>query len=1535
VFKLPHPGSLTVDPLTGSLDYVVEDLRIPCRGRTEIKVARYYSSSQDHPYNQNIGRCAFSFDERLRFEYAGFGRRPPDKPDWAEVIMNPKAVAGSSDLVSVTLVYPDGSQHRFLRQQDGSFVAFNPAVKRTLAHNPADDTYTLGIPGFGFHQFRSDGKMIAQEDAFGNRIRFDWDYMGLGPAGRVFPQITAITDPIGRVVRFDYTVFPPEHELNFIRTMTDWTGRTWRYEANSSAFVVAFVDPEGNITRYHQGGRDTGFPVNVEVPTSVGVDAPTLQDGLHDLHRIEFPNGVFVTNYAWGGRPSGKRVGVQVFGDRVAVNHLYDVLGRRTTRLVGTAENAWFYEYDENYNLIRTRDPLGNEQTYEYDERQRLVTTVDPRLGITRRVYDSQDRLVRLTDPAGRTTSFEHHPTLPEVTAVTGPGPDRPRSTYEYHYLSGALLRQVDPLGNRQDFEYSVHGELLEAIGPGQARTAYRYSEAGYLVERISASGASTRFEHDELGRVVQLTSPAGRVTRFAYNRLDLVTRLTKPDGGTWEFEYDGNRNLVKTTDPLGNCVRYEYSSLNELLRVVDPAGSVTTMEYGPQGDLVRVLDALGRSTDFHHDLLSRLVEVVDPEGQSTRIERERSCGQTRTVDPLGRETVEHRDLLCRVSEVELPDGGRVQTTYNPAGRLESVTDPLGRTTRFEYDLAGRLTAAVDPLGQTERRSYDQRGNLVSLTDRRGHTATFEYDADSRLCRMVRRDGSTLSFEYDPDDLLTALTDGRGATRRFRYDEAGRLTATTSPEGVDTVSNTWDPAGRLVEQLSALGRRTTFEYDENHRVVTVTDPLGNRSTRDYDRAGNLLRLVDPKGRATRMEYDRLDRLVKVTDPLGGVVHRLLDAVGNLVGVADQKGNQTSYEYDAANRVKAEVYADGSRLEWDWDLAGNLLVQRDPRGFVTGFEHDALDRLVRLTYTDEPEATFAYDANSNLVERRDGTGTYTFEHDPEDRVSAFTQPTGSRYRVQHDGEGNRTAFFFPDGSCQALTYDPSGRLSQMRTPDGRHTTFHYDAEGLRTRIDRPNGTRTLYEYDLATRLTRVAHLAADGSKVTPDFRLTRDALGNVLNVKDEDSPLWTYGYDDLDRLVQAVDHVRGTTSQWAYDAVGNRLSETVDGTTTLSRYNALNQLVQMGATRFWYDRAGNLTRQAGPGSVTGYRFDSRDRLVQVHTPSNQHVHYTYDAVGRMQTRRLGTQTRPTRLEWDGWDLAREVAPNGLETTYHVPEGEILGFKRRSQTHQVHSDALGSVRVVTNSSGMVVLEAVYDGWGEDIAQSGSVQHRLGYIGAFGVLTDTAANLKYVRYRWYDPLVARFLSRDPLGPPSRYSYADGNPVTNSDPSGLDVAIIVGGRREGSYNVFGHVAIAIEGHGVFSFGTSTPPGQNLGDYLGTQTPFRNQVVFIAQTSKQQDTAAVAYLRRMRDDLNTLAGDTCATRSGNVLGDIYGFEPLPEYGGYRIPNYLPDETAQRVREHMKIFGVEEIQIPRGFQGPFPWQVKFSPPAAAPAGMRR
>ena len=66
---------------------------------------------------------------------------------------------------------------------------------------------------------------------------------------------------------------------------------------------------------------------------------------------------------------------------------------------------------------------------------------------------------------------------------------------------------------------------------------------------------------------------------------------------------------------------------------------------------------------------------------------------------------------------------------------------------------------------------------------------------------------------------------------------------------------------------------------------------------------------------------------------------------------------------------------------------------------------------------------------------------------------------------------------------------------------------------------------------------------------------------------------------------------------------------------------------------------------------------------------------------------------------------------------------------------------------------------------------------YVGGYGVRFDPATGLYYMRQRWYDPSLARFISRDPLRRPRQfardggqlYAYANNNPATFVDPSGL----------------------------------------------------------------------------------------------------------------------------------------------------------------------
>ncbi len=76
-------------------------------------------------------------------------------------------------------------------------------------------------------------------------------------------------------------------------------------------------------------------------------------------------------------------------------------------------------------------------------------------------------------------------------------------------------------------------------------------------------------------------------------------------------------------------------------------------------------------------------------------------------------------------------------------------------------------------------------------------------------------------------------------------------------------------------------------------------------------------------------------------------------------------------------------------------------------------------------------------------------------------------------------------------------------------------------------------------------------------------------------------------------------------------------------------------------------------------------------------------------GRMLTRTSGGAT--TTFLWDGWDCIR----------YLIPEGQLLGFRRDGEQYSVASDALGCVRLVTDSSGDVMFRRDYGAWGESTA------------------------------------------------------------------------------------------------------------------------------------------------------------------------------------------------------------------------------------------
>ena len=102
-----------------------------------------------------------------------------------------------------------------------------------------------------------------------------------------------------------------------------------------------------------------------------------------------------------------------------------------------------------------------------------------------------------------------------------------------------------------------------------------------------------------------------------------------------------------------------------------------------------------------------------------------------------------------------------------------------------------------------------------------------------------------------------------------------------------------------------------------------------------------------------------------------------------------------------------------------------------------------------------------------------------------------------------------------------------------------------------------------------------------------------------------------------------------------------------------------------------------------------------------------------------------------------------------------------------------DALGSVRQMTDQAGAITYSRSYDPYGVVTTIGGASQSAYGFTGE----QQDASGMVYLRARYYNPDVARFLTRDLSGLDSNiYRYAVANPINLSDPTGLASAPISG---------------------------------------------------------------------------------------------------------------------------------------------------------------
>jgi RHS repeat-associated protein len=925
----------------------------------------------------------------------------------------------------------------------------------------------------------------------------------------------------------------------------------------------------------------------------------------------------------------------------------------------------------------------------------------------------------------------------------------------------------------------SCHVRPVERLIKDNIDQTVRQQLTSYLPTRLG----DTKICLPERTRVVVQDSwpsePQITETAFAYDRFgnleqvnaignpndphdDKVTRrVFKPSVGPWIVNLPATEELLDGNTP--NARRYRATNWCYDGDNGAPKGGCDGAPKGT-GLLTAVKnlydDGTYRTTTFGHDEFGNQTSVTDPRNNTTTVlydpvrhifpesvcnalkqctttEWDRNQGNINAiVDSNGARTEITPDVFGRIKTAKLPGRGSVTYDYldwdKPGSRRIRQTTEDGTADGLwsETWLDGlERTHKVVKEGDKPARSFVEHIQYSDTSDRPfavsnwysmpgedpQATEHFEYDALGRLITQTHADNTSRKWVYSSNEALTWIreTNERGKKkRRLYYDAHGRLSEVEQPDG---------------DRFSQL----TFRYDAADQVRTVTDVMGNVTTHTYGLLGN---------------FESTD------DPDLGKWSWIWDPARNVETQTDARGRTLTYTYDNLNRLLTKKYQNGDTVTWHYDEAG----------------HGA--GIGRLTSISDLTGKGCPAARSRRL-------TY----DQRGQVNQDTRcVSGSKQTMgfEFDELGRNKTIIYPDGQRQSYKYDAAGRLGGI---PGLVSKFTYDAGGLPISATRDDSTVTKWTWD-------PHRLWIDEIKTTsPTGRLLKLGYTHELDglvsttTADPGGPNLTYTYDGIDRLTDVTGDI---TQHYGWDTIGNLETNSAIGTYTYPKSGPEGCNVNgkkmpcrgphaantAGNQSYEYDANGN-TRAihtktpSGRVLTRGFVWDDDNRLQSVQDDTGTWIRMRYNADGDLVEKQRANRV----IRYFGRWLADLPGP-GL-TKYYWGGSGLLARRDNRGLHFYHQDHIGSTRMLTTGRASVIARYSYQPFGAPLKHTGSAATDIQFTGQWH---DDDTGLIHMGAREYDPVRAHFISPDTVTADittqaaDRYSYAYGNPLGWTDPSG-----------------------------------------------------------------------------------------------------------------------------------------------------------------------
>ena len=954
-----------------------------------------------------------------------------------------------------------------------------------------------------------------------------------------------------------------------------------------------------------------------------------------------------------------------------------------------------------------------------FNEEGNLVAVFDKYDNTMTIEYDEDGKIVRVYDGEEKQITFDYRPDglLGSITDTRGR-----RTVYDYN-TSGYLNKIC--YANGETLALTFSGDNLSVIKSSD-HTMSTFTYTGTTKIAIATKSGASLIKKEG---VTEITAESEWV------QTDLVT-LTHTDHLTTIESENGDAKYYKIDDD-GNV--YEYYEEEEGKVVAAERYDYVVYEkdnvqYAKRSSLYSKGYASFTSSDFGSEYDNTQLDDLDNPSESTSVREIIKSADGVLTTQTTVTTYEYNDdhkCVKESAEVTIKQGTSVLQTYT-------------QVTAYNYNASGdvvRKESYVEgeeyTTGKTiEETVYDEKGNAIksftynSLDSSSKFYTESDYAENGQVLADYDETGENKTeYEYiSGTNVVRSEKYPNGSKFAYGHDVDDTVTSITqsTEEGEENSTHTRYTCGEVTELVSG-NNKVNYEYDGKRRVTKVSlndvEYLTSLNTDTNDGEKRVVKF------AARGEDNKCDQYEVNKNKRGDIVS---------VGYA--------YEDKNATGEFAELYAN------EYDLKHRLVTVRQGDTVLESNEYDDYDRQTKHTFGVHVHET---EYNGYGQTSKD---TIKFGNDAEDKLE---------YVYAYDDE-------------------KASRLLAGITVGGFSENYEQDVLSRALKITQAMGGKTYtkqYGYyktgDHATSRVNTIYYGKEGitdGKVT----YTYDCMGNIVSVNENGKQRYKYAYDKIGRLILEKDLYKGKEVCYTYDNNGNILTKSIDGEVTEYRYKeGTDRLVSFGTESIAYDNMGNPTTYKGMSCT----WEKGRQLKSIEDASNR-IEYEYDVKGIRTAKKIYTPkdaTEPaqtTSYIYENGKLLRQITGDEVMTFVYGSEG-VMGFNLSGSTEETNGNYLyrknlfGDITGIMNESGAVVYEYTYSAFGKSDKDE---ETGIGAKNPFryrGYCYDDETGLYYLKSRYYDPEVGRFITIDDisyLDPETinglnLYSYCANNPITNID--------------------------------------------------------------------------------------------------------------------------------------------------------------------------